>query len=314
MSLRPILAAACVAALCVVATGQALAQSGSWREGAPLERPRAALAATEINGRVYVAGGAGLLSPSADFDVYDAGLGAWTQLNPLPTGRARFGMASLDGKIYIVGGSSDGEDASVSGDVYDPESDVWSAISDLPGPRVGHGLAAVSGVVVAIGGGVDAIDVYDVELDVWTRRAGPDDVGRSGAAVAPFGDRIYLIGGRSDDAASARVDIYDVSADTWSRGPNLPQAHTGLAAAVVDGRLHVLGGANAAGLEVADDHWVLNADGGGWSSAASLPGPRADFAAVNANGMLVVVGGGGGGGFFGPFTPISAVDVFVPGS
>jgi len=314
MSLRPILAVACVAALVAAPSGLAQSVSGDWREGTPLERPRAALAAAEVNGRVYVAGGAGLLTPSTDFDVYDAGLGAWTELNPLPGGRARFGMTSVDGKIYIAGGSVDGEDATVSAQAYQPESDIWSNISDMPGPRAGHGLVASAGVLVAIGGGVSAVDVYDVELDVWTRRAGSDDVARFGAAVASHDGRVYLIGGRLGDAASVRVDIYDVGADSWARGPNLPEPRTGLAAAVVDGRLHVLGGANAAGLEAADDHWVLNADGGGWTSAGSMPGPRADFAAVYASGRLVIVGGGGGGGFFGPFTPVSAVDVFVPDS
>jgi N-acetylneuraminic acid mutarotase len=298
-----------------LAAGAAHAQtSGSWREGAPLERPRAALSAAAVGGNVYVAGGAGLLAPASDFDVYESGLGQWRELSPLPEGRARFGMASLDGKIYIAGGAASGAEAIASASAYDPTADSWQPIPDLPAPRAGHALIAADGKLYAVGGETGAVDVYDVAERRWTRTAGAGALARYGAAAAEHAGRLYLIGGRIGDQASARVDVLDPGDGQWRQGPDLPAARTGLAAAVVDGRLHVLGGSNAEGTDTAVDHWVLAADGSAWEKAPDLPAPRADFAAVAAEGRLVIVGGGAGGGFYGPFTAAPAVDLFEPAS
>jgi N-acetylneuraminic acid mutarotase len=301
--------AALVAA--VAASGE---MSGVWRKGAPLERPRAALSAVAIGGNVYVAGGARLLAPASDFDVYESGLGQWRELAPLPEGRARFGMASLDGKIYVAGGAASDSDATASAVAYDPARDSWDPIPDLPSPRVGHALVAADGKLYALGGVTPAVDVYDRAERRWTRLAGGADLGRFGAAAAAHRGELYLIGGRIGDDASARVDVYDLSRGAWRRGPDLPAPRAGLAAAVVDDQLHVLGGSRADGLDAAIDHWVLNTDGSGWERAPDLPAPRADFAAVAADGRLVIVGGGAGGGFYGPFTAAPAVDLFEPGS
>jgi N-acetylneuraminic acid mutarotase len=301
------LGAAAIAA--VAASGE---MSGVWRTGAPLERPRAALGAVAIGANVYVAGGSTLLSPASDFDVYESGLGQWRELAPLPEGRARFGMASLNGKIYVAGGAASEGEAIASAVAYDPGRDAWDPISDLPGPRAGHALVAVQGKLYAVGGATAAVDVYDLAERRWTRLAGSAELARFGAAAVEHEGELYLIGGRLGEAASARVDAYDPVRDAWRNGPDLPAPRAGLAAAVVDGQLHVLGGSNAAGLDAANDHWVLNADGMGWGSAPELPAPRADFAAAAADGRLVIVGGGAGGGFYGPFTAAPAVDLFEP--
>jgi N-acetylneuraminic acid mutarotase len=297
----------------VLAASAHAEMSGVWREGTPLERPRAALAATAVGGNVYVAGGSGLLSPASDFDVYESTLGQWRELAQLPEGRARFGMTSLDGKIYIAGGATNENDAIASAAAYDPGRDSWDPIPDLPGPRAGLSLLSTGGKLYAIGGTTPAVDVFDFADREWTRSTGPNGVARFGAAAVEHDGQLFLIGGRSGDQASARVDVYDPAGGEWRQGPVLPASRTGLAAAVVDGRLHVMGGSNAAGMDAAVDHWVLDADGAGWTRAPDLPAPRADFAAVAADGRLVVVGGGGGGGFFGPFTAARAVDLFDPG-
>jgi N-acetylneuraminic acid mutarotase len=215
--------------------------------------------------------------------------------------------------IYVAGGSVEEEDAVASAVAYSTAADSWRPISDLPGPRAGHALVAADGKLYAFGGSVAAVDVYDVAESSWSRSTAPDDVARFGAAAVAFGGEVYLIGGRSAGAASTRVDIYAPANGAWRRGPDLPGPRTGLAAAVVDGALHVLGGSNAAGMEAAVDHWVLTSDGASWERAPDMPAPRADFAAVVAGGRLVIVGGGGGGGFFGPFTAARAVDLYEPG-
>jgi N-acetylneuraminic acid mutarotase len=278
-----------------------------------MERPRAGLAAAALGANVYVGGGAGLLAPASDFDLYEAGLGQWRELAPLPGPRARFGMASLDDKIYIAGGFGGEEGAVATAAAYDPGVDSWDPIADLPSARVGHSLLAAGGKLYALGGSVGAVDVYDPASGDWSR-AGSErsELARHGAAAAAFDGALYLIGGRLDDEASARVDVFDPATETWRQGPDLPAPRAGIAGAVLDGQLHVLGGSNAAGLDAAVDHWVLAADGASWERAPDLPAPRADFAAAPAGGRLIVLGGGAGGGFFGPFTAAEAVDVFEP--
>lgn len=292
--------------------GFSWAAHADWTTSARFSEARPGLAAAALDGRVYAAGGVGLLAPSSSLDAYELATGSWRALAPLPEGRARFGMAALDGLLYVAGGVTEIAGATDTAWTYDPARDVWDPLPPMPSARSGHGVLAAAGKLYALGGDTPGMDVFDPEDRTWSTLEAPAAIARPGAAVAVFQDRLYVIGGREGDAASARVDVYDPTANSWSRGADLPGARMGLGAVSLAGALHVFGGSQAAGREVSTAHYVLAAAGGAWREDDALPAPRTDFATTVLDDAIIVLGGGSGGGFLGPFTSIDTVDVYRP--
>lgn len=116
-------------------------------------------------------------------------------------------------------------------------------------------------------------------------------------AVVLNGD-LVVVGGLVEAAGAfgvtATVESYDPTADSWSGMPDLPQArHHGMAA-VVSGRLFVIGGFSASGFDPTEDVWELV--GGTWVERSPLPRPLGAAAAAALDGTVYVVGGAPEGG------------------
>ena len=99
--------------------------------------------------------------------------------------------------------------------------------------------------------------------DLPTRRV-------NGTVVAADG-KLYVIGGYSGDVTAKNcVEVYDPKTNRWSTGPSLPgyrpldHFH---AAAVLDGKLHVVGGLLDG--NKGQPHWRL--DGDRWTKCAESP-------------------------------------------
>jgi N-acetylneuraminic acid mutarotase len=84
----------------------------------------------------------------------------------------------------------------------------------------------------------------------------------------------------------------------WKTGSPMPTARGGLAAAVIDGKLYAVGGA--------DDHGNIfnvvecyDPATGRWTTKSPMPTPRTQFAVAVVNGKLYAIGGSGGDGTVG---------------
>lgn len=121
----------------------------------------------------------------------------------------------------------------------------------------------------------------------------PDARGETASAVV--GDQLIVVGGlRGVTTVSDQVSIYDVRRDRWARGPKLSvggRHHA--AAAAVDGRLYLSGGASSA------TDWTPRADlvsfdpDDGWERVSELPEGRQGHAMVAIDDRLYVIGGVG---------------------
>lgn len=294
------------------------ALAGSWSRGAPLQTGRAGLGAAVSNGRIYAVGGAGILAPLGDCEVYRSGGGGWRTDTDLPVGLESFGLAALNGKLYAAGGYAADSDASPSARmwVYDPVSSEWVQGPSMPEPRAAFALIAAQGKLYAFGGtGPKAgqIFVFDPRENAWSTLQQGLSNSRDLAGAVVDG-HIYLIGGGPAANPLATVNIYDLADGTWAQGPALPVARSGHAVTVINGDIHVLGGRGGGRGETLTDHWVLDHASGKWRQEEPLPTPRTGAAAVTLDGAVYLVGGGSGGGFFAPFTAIAATDIWHPDS
>lgn len=248
----------------------ARADAPRWTTAAAASLARQELYPEVLDGRIYVAGG--LLNPntgySAHFEAYDPASDRWMRLAPLPEARHHIALAASGGLIHGVGGFSGGFPnwrAQPTTFVYDPVADRWSDGEPLP-------YASAEGVFAAIG------------------------------------HRLYLVGGRVREHDAARhfnqhLDtalglVFDPAQRRWAPIADAPTARNSAAAAVIDGRLYVVGGRQASKQpdgslrQVNVPHLeVYDPTTDRWSARAPMPVAQGGLAAAGHGGRLYVFGG-----------------------
>lgn len=233
--------------------------SGAWeRLQAPGRHRDAALCAAA--GRVFLLGGMNAADdPVPTVQAFDPAAGTWSLAAPMLTARAALGAAELDGWIYAVGGRTErlslGQALAVV-EAYDPVADRWERRRDMHMHRVHPGVAAAGGEVFAVGGAsrvhlgegrTATSESYDPASDGWTRRPRLPRA-RMQCAAAAAQDRLYVAGGREDDAPqTADARRFDAATNTWSRFPALPAALRGPSACIEDGVIYLVGGTGERG-------------------------------------------------------------------
>lgn len=276
--------------------------TATWTTKAPLLEGRYSAAAAPVAGQLYLAGGALPGGSASDsLFVYDPATDGWTPRAPMPLTVGEAEAAELGGKLYVVGGwlFSDSSFPTGALSIYDPDVDSWTSGESMPTPRGATAVAAVGGKLYVTGGEGpcclgqhDELDIYDPATDGWTSGA-PLPVKVAGAVGAALDGKFYVIGGYMLVPGPAHVvtdlvQVYDPATNEWTTAASLPAARGLAAGAVVDGRIHVVGGAATVPLAT---HEVYDPTDDSWSTAAPLPAARAQLAAAGIGPTLFAVGG-----------------------
>lgn len=292
---------------------------GTWTRSSRMAEGRVLIQAASNGTDIYVAGGSTLAGPRASFDLYDTLSDMWRPLPPMPTARERFGMAGFSGRIYISGGRSRemDETSPTPSDAlwaYDTVSGDWVMKASMPSERVDHVMINIGDHLYVIGGGgehADLIYIYNVVTDIWstskTRMTSP----RRNFGVANDETSIYVIGGISNEAkVSSAIDVFDIGSETWSTQASLPNPRVGIAAAIIQGRLHVAGGSTPDPAQTFNEHLSRGVGETSWLHEKELPTARHSAAYVVAGGQWFVIGGGAAAGFYTLFSAADAVEAF----
>jgi N-acetylneuraminic acid mutarotase len=175
--------------------------------------------------------------------------GHWTQLTPMPTARQEVAVAAYGGRVWVIGGFGASAEPVATVEMYDPATNVWEARAPLPEP-VHHAAAAV------------------------------------------VGDRLFVIGGYTGGrvrwTASESVYEFIPARDTWEARASMPTPRGALAVAVLDGRVHALGGS---GERLSSAHEVYDPATNRWTTANAMPTARDHLAAVAFQGRVWALGG-----------------------
>ena len=95
-----------------------------------------------------------------------------------------------------------------------------------------------------------------------------------------------------NDQGSTAVEAYDPSSDTWEPLMALPTARDGgAAAAFLDGRVHVVGGADYLSGETHPEHEIYDAASRTWTTGPDLPTPRQSMGSVVVDGRWYTIDG-----------------------
>lgn len=239
----------------------------------------------------------------------------WEARAPVPEARTEVSVATDGSLIYLIGGFGSGEGRRPSAPramfAYDPLSDRWATAEEIP-EGVNHaGFAAAGGKLYIVGGFQEAtfsptgaVRIYDPADSTW-REAAPMLTPRGALALAVLDGKIHAIGGNAAGGAGLRPhehgvpeadnsvgthEVYDPAADTWTRLAPLPTPRNHLGAAVIDGKIHVVGGRVPGDMELTT-HEIYDPATGSWTAGPPLPTGRSGIAVVTHGGRLYVFGG-----------------------
>jgi len=170
----------------------------------------------------------------------------------------------------------------------------WRRLAQMPTPRAYLGLADVGGRLIAVGGrtreGVtSAVEIYDPQADIWSRRADKPTAIAYVSAVS-IGPLVYVPGGcDADFRPSKSVEVYNSDSDAWRTSAPLPEPRCAYAIAVREGMVFVLGGWDGDGYVAST--YVYHPATDVWKEGVPLGDPRGFAAAATLDGDIYVVGG-----------------------
>lgn len=182
----------------------------------------------------------------------------WGMRTSMPVGREAAAGAFINGRFYVSHGNFRRVDTA-DNTVYDPATNSWNILSSALVPRAELVGVAVDGRLYAIGG-------------------------RSTSSVCPNPARVCDV-----------VEIYNPARDTWTMGTPMPTPRAGLGAAVVNGRIYVVGGRtlneplNGTPLNVLE---IYDPDTNTWAPGPPMPTARMDvYSTVAFDNKVYVIGG-----------------------
>jgi len=221
---------------------------------------------------------------TAKTEFYDPAVGTWSPGPDLPVPLHHAMMVSYQNTVWVIGG-------------FEPRgSEIIGAASArvlhlnqaqtawVEGPGLHHArgdgaAAVVADKIVVVGGrtaGTSPAPVIPTEVfdGISWRDAAPIPVPGDHLAAASDGRYLYAVGGRRLEVTSntAAVQRFDPVADRWVQLPVAPGKVSDAGAAIVGGRLIVVGGESIG--TVFKTVWAYDLASSTWSVLPSLAAPR----------------------------------------
>ncbi|WP_162558723.1 PKD domain-containing protein [Robertkochia solimangrovi] len=237
----------------------------SLSENVPLELNH--FQATEYKGLIWVIGAFKdntypVETPAEYIYIFDPAGQQWIQGPEIPENRRRgsTGMVVYNDKFYVIGGNTKGHDGGYVQwfDEFDPATGTWTELEDAPHARdhfqatvIDGKLYAVAGRLSGGDGGVFAptvpeVDVYDFTTGTWSSLSATQNLPtpRAGASIVEFENKLFVIGGETDDQNLAYdiTEIYDPSTLTWETGSSLNHRRQGTQAIVSGNGIFITSG------------------------------------------------------------------------
>ena len=331
----PIVAAASALASLLIA-GSALAQ-GKWTSLKPIPQGEEEVYGTAAGGKLYVLGGLGVFpgwEPKQMLWSFDPTSNEWTKLPNIPEGIHHPGFApsaisctrseASPSPGLPEAGCRPGSRANQSGSTTSTRK-AGRKGQDLPTPRGALSAVLVAGKIYAVGGAknpsystpelrpnvpvenVATNEVLDTATGSWSSAA-PMLTARNHHGSALIDGKIYVVGGRIGSTfiigLSNNVstnETYDVAKNTWSSVLGMPTPRSGIGVAVLNGRMHVLGGEAYLNDLVGTyrTHEAFDPKTNSWQRLPPMPTPRHGLAVAEIGGKMYAVSGSnvaGGGG------------------
>src|SRR6185312_11831943 len=150
---------------------------------------------------------------------------------------------------------------------------------------------------------------FDPSTNAWTSLAPYPGTPRDHVGIVSTGGFIYLVGGVTSwpQPSVTNFDRYDPAANSWASMAPLPVARGATGVAVIDGKIYVAGGLEAA--VSVNDFTVYDPGSNSWLALPNMPTARDHLIAAPLNGKLYAIGGRINGQ---TCAPMNVVEIYDP--
>ncbi|MGK2870349.1 MAG: Kelch repeat-containing protein [Mycobacterium sp.] len=284
-------------------------QPDQWRTLPEAPSPRLMMASTVLDGKIWILGGIRHGASLDTAETYDPQTGQWQTQPPLPIPLHHATAATYRGQVVVIGGASD-EIGSASDRAFAFSGGNWSELPALKHARAGAAATVVGDRLVVVGGQsakqlVGQTEIYDGQT--WTEAADLPTPREHLAAVSD-GVYAYTIGGRflSADKNSAAFERFDPVSGEWVRLVDMPTPRGSYGAALLDGRIVVVGGENPT--QVLDTVEVYDIAEETWTEVKPMPTARHAQAVAAVGETVYSIGGANRPAHEGAVATIEALD------
>ncbi|GJM94712.1 hypothetical protein PR202_ga11384 [Eleusine coracana subsp. coracana] len=154
------------------------------------KKQRFALAAAELNGVVYAAGGYNGSSYLQSAERYDPREGLWGRLPSMNARRGCHALTVLGEELYAIGGF-DGERMLSSIEIYDPRLNVWRMGDPMTAPRGYAAAVNMDNSLFLIGGLRSNVQILDT-VEVYSTSSGWSVLGFSSMGKRSFASAVVM--------------------------------------------------------------------------------------------------------------------------
>jgi serine/threonine protein kinase/N-acetylneuraminic acid mutarotase len=283
--------------------------ASQWRSLPDAPTARLQMAWTVLDGKIWIAGGMSHGAGLQTVQSYDPQTGAWQSQPSLPIPLHHATAAAYRDEVVIIGGASENI-AQASNKVFALRGGSWVELPNLAHARAAAAAAVVGDKLVVVGGQnakqlVAQTEVFDGKS--WTQSADLPTPREHLAAVSD-GVYVYAVGGRflSSDKNSAAFERFDPESENWVKLAGMPTPHGSFGAAVIDGRIVVVGGEEPT--RVLGTAEMYDIADGKWTTLTPMPTPRHAEAVAAVGSTLYCIGGANRPTHEGPVPTIEALD------
>ncbi len=284
-----------------------------WRNESFISTPRYGLGAVLWNNTVYSVGGysgsASLNKVESATVLSNGSLGSWRNETSLALGRSFSGVVVYNGRIFVVSGRLVSVmNTVVFGEILANGSINGSWITETVPMVARDALAAVAwnGRIYAIGGANSGGTILNItesaailangSLVDW-RNETPLQVSRKNFAAVVYNGRVYVIGGIGGTNAGLSVESAEILANgsiqAWRSEVSLPETSQAISAAVLNGKIYVIGGL-VGGVTSSKVYGAEIGEGGvlgNWQPENSMAAVRQFLAVAASNKSIFAIGG-----------------------
>jgi len=224
------------------------AAANRWTLTPPMSVSRCYTGVAALQGRIWVIGGGididGKRRPTDLVEIYDPATGAWAKGPALDKPRTEAVVTAAAGRIYVIGGTSPAgyETSAVS---IGPGETTWRPEPPSPLPLFQCAGCTLNDIIYIMVGHNPGLLAYDPARRAWRNDLAPiplKDGGPRSSQVIGHQGEVWMLGGRETDQPLAAWH-YNPATNTWQAGPDLPHETCWGAAADINGRLLLMGGA-----------------------------------------------------------------------
>ena len=224
---------------------------GDWRIEPPMLEPGKAYSGiAALDGELWLIGGLFRGGPkgttaTGSVEIYDPRSRRYRWGPPLDEPRGQVVALTVDDRLYAIGGASDERASSEVVSIAAGETD-WKPEPPAPGPIVQASGCVIGGKFYIAAGPASkcpGLFIYDPRQRVWDQVEHPADTPPSAPLCAALDGEVWVMGGTGAGGGRLTSYVYSPLTRRWHKGPDLPLPVSWGAAADVDGRLLIAGGA-----------------------------------------------------------------------